>query len=123
MQRTPFSPDRRARDRHALGRRERAGRDPGWKRHTARWPRRRPGRSRLHARSGRRLRRAHHAGQLSALRGKVVVVAFYPKDRTSGCTAELTKFRDENAKLFGEDVVVLPVSADSIRATSRGRRR
>ena len=51
---------------------------------------------------------------LSALRGKVVVVAFYPKDRTSGCTAELTKFRDENAKLFGGDVVVLPVSADSI---------
>jgi len=51
---------------------------------------------------------------LSALRGKVVVVAFYPKDRTSGCTAELTKFRDEHAKLFGENVVVLPVSADSI---------
>jgi thioredoxin-dependent peroxiredoxin len=51
---------------------------------------------------------------LGALRGKVVVVAFYPKDRTSGCTAELTKFRDEHAKLFGENVVVLPVSADSI---------
>ena len=51
---------------------------------------------------------------LSARRGKVVVLAFYPKDRTSGCTAELTKFRDENAKLFGENVVVLPVSADSI---------
>ena len=51
---------------------------------------------------------------LSSLRGKVVVVAFYPKDRTAGCTAELTKFRDENAKLFGENVVVLPVSADSI---------
>jgi thioredoxin-dependent peroxiredoxin len=51
---------------------------------------------------------------LSSLHGKVVVVAFYPKDRTSGCTAELTKFRDENAKLFGDNVVVLPVSADSI---------
>ena len=51
---------------------------------------------------------------LAALRGKVVVVAFYPKNRTSGCTAELTKFRDEHAKLFGSDVVVLPVSADSI---------
>ena len=51
---------------------------------------------------------------LSGLRGKVVVLAFYPKNRTSGCTAELTKFRDENAKLFGENVVVLPVSADSI---------
>ena len=51
---------------------------------------------------------------LSGLRGKVVVLAFYPKNRTSGCTAELTKVRDENAKLFGENVVVLPVSADSI---------
>ena len=51
---------------------------------------------------------------LSALRGKVVVIAFYPKDRTSGCTAELTKFRDEHAKLFGDGVIVLPISADSI---------
>ena len=51
---------------------------------------------------------------LAALRGKVVVLAFYPKDRTSGCTAELTKFRDEHSKLFGENVVVLPISADSI---------
>jgi thioredoxin-dependent peroxiredoxin len=51
---------------------------------------------------------------LAALRGKVVVVAFYPKNRTSGCTAELTKFRDEHAELFGDGVVVLPVSADSI---------
>jgi peroxiredoxin Q/BCP len=52
--------------------------------------------------------------KLSDLRGKVVVLAFYPKDRTTGCTAELTKFRDEHAKLFGDDVVVLPISADSI---------
>ena len=54
--------------------------------------------------------------KLSDLRGKVVVLAFYPKDRTQGCTAELTKFRDENAKLFGKDVVVLPISADSINS-------
>jgi thioredoxin-dependent peroxiredoxin len=51
---------------------------------------------------------------LSSLRGKVVVLAFYPKDRTSGCTAELTKFRDEYSSLFGSDVMVLPVSADSV---------
>jgi len=51
---------------------------------------------------------------LSALRGKVVVLAFYPKDRTSGCTAELTKFRDQYKTLFGDGVVVLPISADSI---------
>ena len=52
--------------------------------------------------------------KLSDLRGKVVVMAFYPKDRTQGCTAEMTKFRDEHATLFGGDVVVLPISADSI---------
>jgi peroxiredoxin Q/BCP len=51
---------------------------------------------------------------LSDLKGKVVVLAFYPKDRTTGCTAEMTKFRDEYASLFGDGVVVIPVSADSI---------
>jgi thioredoxin-dependent peroxiredoxin len=51
---------------------------------------------------------------LADLKGKVVVLAFYPKDRTSGCTAEMTKFRDEYASLFGDGVVVVPVSADSI---------
>jgi peroxiredoxin Q/BCP len=51
---------------------------------------------------------------LASLRGKVVVLAFYPKDRTSGCTAELTKFRDQYGTLFGAGVVVLPISADSI---------
>jgi peroxiredoxin Q/BCP len=55
---------------------------------------------------------------LAALRGKVVVLAFYPKDRTSGCTAQLQKFRDEYAALFGpkagRDVVLIPVSADGL---------
>lgn len=51
---------------------------------------------------------------LSSMRGKVVVLAFYPLDRSSGCTAELTKFRDEYATLFGDGVVVLPTSVDSL---------
>jgi peroxiredoxin Q/BCP len=55
---------------------------------------------------------------LAAMRGKVVVLAFYPKDKTSGCTAELQKFRDEYAALFPGadrgDVVVVPVSADGL---------
>ncbi len=51
---------------------------------------------------------------LSDYRGKVVVLAFYPKDRSSGCTAELHKFRDEQATLFGPDVVVLPISVDDV---------
>ncbi len=51
---------------------------------------------------------------LSGLKGKVVVLAFYPKDRSSGCTAELTKFRDEFAKIFPAGTVVLPVSTDDM---------
>jgi peroxiredoxin len=53
---------------------------------------------------------------LKALRGQVVVVAFYPLDRSGGCTAELTKFRDEYSKIFGSGVTVLPVSEDSIES-------
>lgn len=52
--------------------------------------------------------------KLSDYRGKVVVLAFYPLDRSTGCTAELTKFRDEYSKMFGEGVVVLPASVDSL---------
>ncbi len=51
---------------------------------------------------------------LSALRGKVVVLAFYPKDFTKGCTAELTTFTDQYTDLFGADVVVVGISADSL---------
>jgi len=51
---------------------------------------------------------------LSQLRGKVVVLAFYPLDRSQGCTAELSKFRDEYKTLFGDGVVVFPTSVDTI---------
>jgi peroxiredoxin len=51
---------------------------------------------------------------LASLQGKVVVLAFYPLDRSSGCTAELDKFRDDYKTLFGDNVVVLPTSVDSL---------
>ena len=51
---------------------------------------------------------------LADYKGKVVVLAFYPLDRSSGCTAELTKFRDEYTTMFGDGVVVLGVSGDSL---------
>jgi thioredoxin-dependent peroxiredoxin len=53
---------------------------------------------------------------LKSLRGKVVVLAFYPLDRSSGCTAELNKFRDEYTSLFGDGVVVFPTSVDSLQS-------
>ncbi|MEP6620940.1 MAG: peroxiredoxin family protein [bacterium] len=53
---------------------------------------------------------------LKSLRGQVVVLAFYPLDRSGGCTIELSKFRDEYTTLFGDGVVVLPVSVDSLES-------
>ena len=55
---------------------------------------------------------------LSAQRGRVVVLAFYPKDFTSGCTAQMRTFTEQYADLFGDDVVVVGINADSL-ATHR----
>ena len=52
--------------------------------------------------------------QLSALRGKDVVLYFYPKDDTPGCTAEACSFRDADHEMQKRGVVVLGVSADDI---------
>lgn len=51
---------------------------------------------------------------LSKLRGQVVVLAFYPADFSGGCTIEMSKFRDDYAAIFGEGVLVLPISRDSL---------
>jgi len=52
--------------------------------------------------------------KLSGLRGKRVVLYFYPKDDTSGCTAEACAFRDNLAKFGKLDAVVLGISRDSL---------
>ena len=52
-------------------------------------------------------------------RGKTVVLAFYPADFTKGCTAELQTFADQYDTLFGEDVVVLGISSDSLASHQR----
>jgi peroxiredoxin Q/BCP len=46
--------------------------------------------------------------------GKTVVIYFYPKDSTPGCTKEACGFRDSYKELTEMDVVVLGVSKDSI---------
>jgi len=56
---------------------------------------------------------------LSGQRGRVVVVAFYPRDFTSGCTAEMRTFTEQYADLFGDDVVVVGISADSLETHRR----
>ncbi len=52
--------------------------------------------------------------QLSALRNQVVVLYFYPRDDTPGCTAEACSFRDANREMQKRGIVVLGVSADSV---------
>lgn len=50
---------------------------------------------------------------LSALRGKPVVLYFYPKDDTPGCTAQACGLRDSMGELRARGAVVLGVSPDS----------
>ncbi|MBK8004446.1 MAG: peroxiredoxin [Gemmatimonadetes bacterium] len=56
---------------------------------------------------------------LTGHRGKVVVLAFYPKDFTSGCTAEMQTFRDQYSTMFGDGVEVVGISADSVETHVR----
>src|SRR5437762_1898829 len=51
--------------------------------------------------------------RLKDLRGKRVVLYFYPKDDTPGCTKEACSFRDEFAKFKRKGIEVLGVSLDS----------
>jgi peroxiredoxin Q/BCP len=57
--------------------------------------------------------------QLASDRGKTVVVAFYPRDFTSGCTAELKTFAQQYDSLFGPEVTVVGISTDSVTTHSR----
>ena len=53
---------------------------------------------------------------LRSLRGKKVVLYYYPKDQTPGCTREACDFRDRHAALNGSGAVVLGVSKDSLKS-------
>jgi peroxiredoxin Q/BCP len=52
----------------------------------------------------------------SALQGRQVVIYFYPKASTPGCTTESGDFRDRKADFDAANTVILGVSRDSIRA-------
>jgi peroxiredoxin Q/BCP len=56
---------------------------------------------------------------LSDYAGKTVVLYFYPKDDTAGCTKEACGFRDLGASLKKGNVVVLGVSKDGIESHKR----
>lgn len=53
---------------------------------------------------------------LSGFKGKNVVLYFYPKDDTSGCTKEACQFRDAFPKFKGADAVIIGISPDSVES-------
>jgi len=57
--------------------------------------------------------------RLSSLKGKSVVLYFYPEDDTPGCTKEACSFRDNLPKFEGLDAVILGVSQDSLVSHER----
>lgn len=58
---------------------------------------------------------------LSDFRGKNVVLYFYPKDDTSGCTAQACQFRDMLPDFSDGDAIVLGLSRDSIKSHQKFR--
>ena len=54
--------------------------------------------------------------RLSDHKGKNVVIYFYPKDNTPGCTSEGQDFRDLYPEFVGEDTEIFGVSRDGLRA-------
>jgi len=58
---------------------------------------------------------------LSSFRGKKVVVYFYPKDDTPGCTKEACSFRDANSLFMAKGAVVIGISPDDATSHQRFR--
>ncbi|MFN7835833.1 MAG: peroxiredoxin [Burkholderiaceae bacterium] len=56
---------------------------------------------------------------LSEHRGQKVVVYFYPKDNTPGCTLETENFRDQYADFRRAGCIVVGISRDSVRSHER----
>jgi peroxiredoxin Q/BCP len=54
--------------------------------------------------------------KLANFRGKSLVIYFYPKDSTPGCTTEAMQFRDQSAAFKAAGCVVVGVSRDSIKS-------
>lgn len=59
--------------------------------------------------------------RLADLRGKAVVIYFYPKDDTPGCTREACAFRDRSAELKKLGVAVFGVSPDNVKSHGKFR--
>ena len=61
--------------------------------------------------------------RLSELRGRNVVLFFYPKDDTPGCTLEAQEFRDAHDRFEAIDTIVLGISPDGIKSHQKFRKK
>lgn len=59
------------------------------------------------------LNQINNSISLSDFKGKKIIIYFYPKDDTSGCTAEACNLRDNYEDLIAKGFVVIGVSADN----------
>jgi peroxiredoxin Q/BCP len=53
---------------------------------------------------------------LSDYKGKKIVIYFYPKDNTSGCTTQACAFRDNYDAFKKNDIIVIGISKDSVKS-------
>jgi len=57
--------------------------------------------------------------QLSKLKGKKVVLYFYPRADTPGCTVEACEFRDYSKKFAKKDAVIVGISPDAVKSQAK----
>jgi thioredoxin-dependent peroxiredoxin len=62
---------------------------------------------------------AGNSFKLSSLKGKNVVLYFYPKADTPGCTTESCEFRDHSAAFAAKDAVIIGISPDTENAQTK----
>ena len=57
--------------------------------------------------------------RLSSLKGKKVVLYFYPRADTPGCTVEACEFRDNSKKFAKKNVVIIGISPDVVKSQAK----
>ncbi len=60
---------------------------------------------------------------LSSLKGEAVILYFYPKDDTTGCTAQACGFRDAEANFKGAETKVIGISKDSVASHDKFKKK
>ena len=57
--------------------------------------------------------------KLSQYRGKKVILYFYPRDNTPGCSTEACNFRDSNDVFINKNAIILGISRDSLKSHTK----